>query len=85
MARTPSAMLPLGTLAPSFCLRDVVSGDRICLESYKGDVATVIFFICNHCPFVKHVMDELPTLARDYQDRAVRFIAINSNDVLQYP
>lgn len=85
MAKTPSAMLPLGTDAPSFSLNDVVTNQQVRLESHKGRVGTVIFFICNHCPYVKHIIDELPKLARDYQDRGIQFIAINSNDVVRYP
>lgn len=85
MAKTISAMLPLGNQAPMFNLNDVVSGRAIRLDKHKGDVATVIFFICNHCPYVKHIIDELPKLARDYLGRGAQFIAINANDVQQYP
>lgn len=85
MAKTPSAMIPLGTHAPAFSLTDVVTGKTIGLAQHKGRVATVIFFICNHCPYVKHVIDELPKLARDYQDHGVQCIAINANDIVTYP
>lgn len=85
MAKTPSAMLPLGTQAPAFSLTDVISGTPIRLDKAAGETATVIFFICNHCPYVKHVIDELPRLAKDYMSKGVSFIAINSNDVIQYP
>ncbi len=85
MARTPSNMVPLGTVAPGFTLYDTVSGDELSLFDLRGDVATVIFFICNHCPFVLHVNDELVRLANDYMPRNINFIAISSNDVLNYP
>ncbi len=85
MAKTPSAMLPLGTPAPEFVLTDVISGQSIRLTKHAGKVATVIFFICNHCPYVKHIAHELPNLAHDYSNKGVQFIAINSNDITQYP
>ena len=85
MAETPSTMLPLGTAAPSFSLPDTVSGESLSLDSLKSPVGTVIMFICNHCPFVKHVNRELVKLAEDYQPRNVSFIAISSNDVENYP
>ncbi len=85
MAKTPSAMLPLGTDAPSFCLNDVITNQSIRLENHKGHLATVIFFICNHCPYVKHIIDELPKLSHDYQNKGIQFIAINSNDITRYP
>ena len=85
MARTPSTMLPLGTKAPWFELPDTVSGKERSLRELKGEKGTLIMFICNHCPFVKHVNPELVRLAVDYQDRGVGFIAISSNDVENYP
>ncbi|MFA5959163.1 MAG: thioredoxin family protein [Tatlockia sp.] len=85
MAKTPSTMLPLGTLAPQFSLLDVVSGNLISLKNAVGSKATVIMFICNHCPYVKHVNAELTKLAKDYMPEGVSFIAINSNDVAAYP
>lgn len=84
MAKTPSNMLPLGTQAPRFSLPDVLSGKKIALDG-KNHKATVIMFICNHCPYVKHVNEELVKLANDYTDKNVRFLAINSNDVENYP
>lgn len=78
-------MLPLGTQAPDFSLVDTVSGENISLESLRSDVATVVMFICNHCPYVKHVNDELVRLANDYMPRGVMFVAISSNDVENYP
>ena len=85
MARTPSNMIPLGTKAPNFNLPDAVSDKRLNLADVKGEKATVIMFICNHCPFVIHVNDELVKLANDYKDLGVGFVAISSNDVENYP
>ena len=78
-------MIPLGTPAPDFSLFDVVTGQEKSLQTLKSDLATVIMFICNHCPFVKHIREELAALANDYQPQGISFIAINSNDVEHYP
>ncbi len=85
MAAKTSTMLTLGTIAPEFVLPDTISGKEISLESIQSDLATVIMFICNHCPYVKHVNKELVKLAGDYQPRGVSFVAISSNDVEAYP
>lgn len=85
MAKTPSTMLPLGTYAPQFSLIDVVSGKTINLGGSQPFQATVIMFICNHCPYVKHVNQELIRLANDYMNLGVNFIAINANDIESYP
>ncbi len=85
MARTPSNMIPLGTLAPDFNLFDTVSKKHLSLQELKGDKATVIMFICNHCPFVIHVNAELVNIANDYANKGIRFIAISSNDAINYP
>lgn len=85
MALTESNMFPLGATAPSFTLPDVVSNQEVSLEALKSDVATVIMFICNHCPYVKHVQKQLVQLANDYLPKGVAFIAISSNDAVQYP
>ncbi len=85
MAAVPSNMLALGTMAPEFVLPDVVSGEMVSLAELKSDVATVVMFICNHCPYVKHVNKELARLAQDYQPRGVAFVAISSNDIEAYP
>ena len=85
MARTPSNMLPLGTKAPNFTLPDTVSGKTVSLDELKSDKATVIMFICNHCPFVKHVDEAIVSLTKDYQAKGVSVIAISSNDVENYP
>ncbi len=85
MARTPSNMLPLGTIAPEFSLKDTVSEKTLDLHALQGEKGTVVMFICNHCPFVKHVNPEISKMARDYQGRGIAFIAISSNDVENYP
>lgn len=85
MARTPSNMVPLGTKAPDFALFDTVSGQTFSLEELKGEIGTVIMFICNHCPFVIHVNPEIARLGQEYQEKGIGFIAISSNDVENYP
>ena len=85
MALTSSSMLALGTKAPNFELLDTVSGKIVSLNELKSDKATVVMFICNHCPYVKHIQGELVQLAKDYQAKGVSFIAISSNDVEEYP
>ncbi len=84
MAQTPSQMLPLGTPAPAFSLPDA-SGVMHSLDDATGSWASVVMFICNHCPFVKHVADELARLGDDYQAKNVSVFAINSNDVENHP
>lgn len=85
MTKTASTMLPLGTKAPHFELVDVTSDTLVALDGSGYHPATVIFFICNHCPYVKHINAELTRLANDYQDKGIRFVAISSNDVANYP
>ena len=85
MARTPSTMVSLGTKAHDFLLPDTVSGKQLSLDNIKGETATMIMFICNHCPFVKHVNEELVKLGNDYKNKGVGFIAISSNDVVNHP
>jgi len=85
MARTPSVMIPLGSKASEFELPDTKSGTVVSLGKSKGNKATVLMFICNHCPFVKHVNPELVRIANEYTSKGVSFIAISSNDVGQYP
>lgn len=78
-------MLPLGTKAPDFSLIDSVSEETLNLAAIKGERGTVIMFICNHCPFVVHVNPEITRIAKDYQSKGIEFIAISSNDVVNYP
>lgn len=85
MSLTASNMLPLGAPAPEFSLPDAVSGNNLSLEQLKSPVATVIMFICNHCPFVQHIQPRLVEVASEYQNKGISFIAINSNDIQNYP
>lgn len=85
MAQTPSNMLALGTIAPGFKLLNVVDNNYVSLKNLKGEKATVILFICNHCPFVKHLNAAISKTAKMYVSRGVNFIAISSNDVKNYP
>lgn len=85
MSRTPSNMLPLGTSAADFRLLDTVTQKMRSLDELKGAKGTVIFFICNHCPFVMHVNKELVRIANEYASKGISFIAISSNDVAHYP
>jgi peroxiredoxin len=80
-----SLMVPLGTPAPHFELMDTVSGERMSLDELKSEQATVILFICNHCPYVKHVQQGLIELAQDYIPKGVTFVAISSNDPEGFP
>lgn len=84
MAKTYSNMLPLGTIAPNFKLLDVSENKIISLQDVKSDIATIIMFICNHCPFVKHIQHKMVDVAHHYQKQGMQFIAINSNDATQY-
>ncbi len=77
-------MLPLGTQAPDFELPDA-TGKRVSLSDFKGASALVVAFLCNHCPYVKHLREALAQLARDYQARGVAFVGISSNDAVRYP
>ena len=84
MARTPSTMLALGTRAPDFSLPDT-EGGTVSLADLAGAPGLLVAFICNHCPFVIHIADMLAELGRTYPDRGVGVVAINSNDVANYP
>ena len=84
MALTPSTMLPLGTRAPVFSL-PATDGSVCSLQQFADSRLLLVMFICNHCPFVKHVQHELVRLAHDYQSSGVAFVAINSNDTIAYP
>jgi len=85
MALTETKLLPLGFIAHEFTLFDVVSQEFKSLRELKGDKGTVVMFICNHCPYVKHINLKLVEVARNYIKKGISFIAINSNDVEQYP
>ncbi|HUJ45078.1 MAG TPA: thioredoxin family protein [Opitutaceae bacterium] len=85
MADTPSTTLPWGTPAPDFRLPDAVSGRPVALADFAPKPALVVMFICNHCPYVKHIRAGLAAFARDYQPRNIGIVAINANDVAAYP
>jgi peroxiredoxin len=85
MAARHSLMLPLGTAAPPFALLDTVSGRTVALEDFASSPAVLIAFICNHCPFVKHIFDGFASFARDFQSRGAAVVAISSNDIESYP
>lgn len=85
MALTPSNMLPLGTKAPKFELTDSITGDILTYDQIKGKLGTVIMFICNHCPYVIHVNDEIVRIVNDYRVTGFGFAAISSNDIRNYP
>ncbi len=84
MVKTPSTMLPLGVKAPDFSLPNM-DGRTVSLDDFRDSAALVVVFMCNHCPFVKHVAKELARLAKEYQARNAAFVGINSNDVDIYP
>lgn len=85
MSLTPSNMLPLGTQAPNFSLINTINNQFVSLSDIQGEKGTIIMFICNHCPFVKHVNEELVRLANDYRVIGFGFAAISSNDTEAYP
>lgn len=85
MAVTPSTMLPLGTEAPDFNLIDTRTGKQLSLDQLKSPTATVIMFLCNHCPYVKLIQRKIVEVAAVYQARGISFIAINANDIETYP
>ena len=85
MARTPTTQIPLGFKAPNFNLPDVISNKNISLLDIEKSKGFVIMFICNHCPYVVHVIDEIVNIADKYQKMGIGFVAINSNDVINYP
>ncbi len=84
MVRTPSTMVPLGTPAADFTLPNV-DGSMKSLAEVTGTKGTLVMFICNHCPFVKHVAGQLAELGRDYLEKGIGFVAISSNDVASHP
>jgi len=85
VAATPSTMLPLGTSAPDFALEDTVSGETVSLSDFADSSGLLVMFLCNHCPFVIHVRDELVRLGQEYQERGIAVVAISSNDVETHP
>ena len=84
MVAVNSTMLPLGTKAPDFSLPDT-TGKTVALKDFERAPALLVIFMCNHCPYVKHIRSGLAQLARDYAPRGVAIVGINSNDVANYP
>ena len=84
MVLTPSTMLPLGTAAPDFSLMNV-DGKTVSLADFRGAPVLLVVFMCNHCPYVKHVADGLAQLAAEYQRRGAAVVGINSNDIAAHP
>jgi peroxiredoxin len=80
-----STMMPLGTKAPDFELTDTVSGKNVATTDFADKRALLVMFICNHCPYVKHVRDELASLGKDYENSDLGIVAISSNDIQEYP
>jgi len=85
MARTPSTMLPLGTPAPDFALPNTLDNRTVALADFRESKGLLVAFICNHCPFVKHIADKFSELSKQYMELGVAVVAINSNDVANYP
>ena len=85
MARTPTTSIPLGFLAPEFELPDARTGRLLSSEDLFANGPTVVVFMCNHCPFVIHLLDAFVDFAREYETRGVQVVAISSNDVINYP
>jgi peroxiredoxin len=85
MARTPTIQIPLGFNAPEFNLPEPLTGQTVNLNDVKGKHGTLVMFICNHCPFVLHVIDQLVKIGYAYKDKGIGIVAINSNDVKNYP
>ena len=85
MVMTASTMLPLGTPPPDFRLLDTVSGKTVALADHRRERALLVMFLCNHCPYVKHLRSEVARLAKEYQGKGVAVVGISSNDVEAYP
>lgn len=85
MARTSSTMLALGTPAPDFTLPDVLTGKPVSLSDFAGKKALLVTFLCNHCPYVVHIREELARIARVYREQSVGFLGITANDAAEYP
>lgn len=85
MAQTTSIMLPLGALAPNFSLPEPATGKTHALGDFRDAPALLVMFVCNHCPFVKHLRQGLIQFAHDYQPKGLAIVAINANDAIRYP
>ena len=85
MVLVSSSMLALGTKVPNFNLPDVVSGEKITLDTFKDHKALLVMFICQHCPYVKHIETALARIGKDYANQPVGIVAISANDADNYP
>ena len=85
MARTPTTQIPLGFSAPNFSLLNVTTDSKVSLADVSKKNGLVVMFICNHCPFVVHVIDQIVAVANDYLKKDIGFVAISSNDIINYP
>lgn len=85
MSATPSTMLDLGTKAPDFTLFDTVNNQLVSLNDFSNAKGLLVVFMCNHCPYVQHILDEFVIAARDFQQKGIGVVAISSNDVENYP
>lgn len=85
MALVPSTMLPLGTQAPDFSLPEPYTGRTLSLSDLEGAPALLVAFLCNHCPYVKHIADHIAALASDFRRDGAAVVGINSNDVTTHP
>jgi peroxiredoxin len=85
MARTPSNMIPLGTLLPNHHLLDTLSNTTMSVEDIANDKPLLVMFICNHCPFVAHLHQGIQALYNDYKSKGIQFLAVSANDITNYP
>ncbi len=85
MAAVETTQIMLGFQAPKFTLPNTITGNKVDYDMFKGEKGTVVMFICNHCPFVVHVIDELVKLGNDYKEKGIGFIAISSNNIETHP
>ncbi|MDH5191697.1 MAG: redoxin domain-containing protein, partial [Gammaproteobacteria bacterium] len=85
MVRTESTMLELGTKAPDFSLHEPASGNTVSLSDFEGAKALLVVFMCNHCPYVKHLNKPLADMIKQYESQGLKAVAINANDVDNYP
>lgn len=85
MALTTTKPIPLGFIAPGFKLVDQLSGNTLTYNDIKGEKGTLVMFICNHCPYVKHVIHELVAIGKEFMPKGIGMVAINANDAINYP
>ena len=85
MVKVPSTMTPLGTAAPAFTLPEPATGRSVSLDDFHDSPALLVAFLCNHCPFVKHIASALASFAKEYEEKGLAVVAINSNDVASHP